>query len=164
MNNEKIDQLVEATLNPYLVFKVELDQSKEEYDKLMSEINTKISEQEINEFESNTITIELENFDYIFIKNNYYPKFIEMLKKAGLKFKLTNAVNEIWEMDNLNIFDEGDPAPELTKLAFPGSVTNFEILEQIFEANYTTDDIIDKIGRSGIESLNEIQKQMLNGK
>lgn len=161
MSNKEINQLVESTLNPYLVFKVESNHTDEEYNKLLDEVPNKISEQELTDFGLNSITIELEDFNYMFIKSEFYPKFIEMSQKCGFDFKLTHCINELWEMNSLNIFDEGDPAPEATKLAFPNDLTNFEIIKQMFESKYSMDDLLDKITRTGIESLNEVQKQML---
>lgn len=162
MSNEQINQLVESTLNPYLVFKVENLHNEEEYNKLLDEVPNKISEQELTDLGLNSVTIELEDFNYMFIKSKFYPKYIEMVKRCGFEFKLTQCIDEIWEMNNLNIFDEGDPAPEATKLAFPDDLTNFEIIKQMFETKYSMDDLLDKITRTGIESLNEIQKRMLN--
>lgn len=161
MSNEQINQLVESTLNPYLVFKVESFHTDEEFNELLIESQNKISEKDSINFGLNTVTIELENFDYVFVKSNFYPKFIEMSQKCGFDFKLTHCIDELWEMNSLNIFNEGDPAPEATKLAFPDDLTNFEIIKQMFESKYSMDDLLDKITRTGIGSLNEVQKQML---
>lgn len=157
MSNEQLNNLVEATVNPYLVFKVELHHTEEELDKLYQEF----SEDFLNKLEKNVIEIEITPIsNYLFIKKNFINELRENLKH--IKYTAKDASSEIWEMNNLDIFDEGDPAPELTRLVFPDNLTNKEIIKQIFESKFNQDDLLDKISRSGIESLNEIQKQMLN--
>jgi len=161
MNDTQLNQLIETTLNPYLVFRVESLNTQEEHDKLIENAGEEINIEDALAYDANTSIVEFKDFDYIFVKSNFYPKFIELLKKSGLKFKMTNCIQELWEMNDLSIFDNGDPAPELTKLAFPDLVNNMDILEQMFKQQFSQDDVLDKITRTGIESLNSIQQQML---
>lgn len=158
MSNEQINQLVESTLNPYLVFKVEIHHTEEE----LLELSKQFSEKFINKL-NNIIEINITpTSQYMFIKQNFLNEFKQ--NTQHIKYTITDITNEMWEMNNLDVFNGGDPAPEATKLMFPDELTNEEIIKQIFEAKYTMDDLLDKITRTGIESLNKIQKQMLNEK
>ena len=87
----------------------------------------------------------------------------------GFDFNLKNATNEIFNMKNLDIFtkiDDEDPNPELTKQFFPEMVSKkdqiMEILKMNFTNKYSVDNILDKIGKDGVESLNELHKYILN--
>ena len=127
MSNEQLNQLVEATVNPYMLFKMEFNHTKEE----LEELGKQFSLEFVGKFESNVIEIEVTpTLFYLFIKQNFLNELKENIKH--IKYSLTDASDEIWNMDSLNIFDDGDPAPEATKLMFPNNLTNFDILQCAF--------------------------------
>jgi hypothetical protein len=104
----------------------------------------------------------------IFINRNDLITSTRRLKDSGVKFKVTNIVNEIFEMDSLDELLsslEIDENPELTAEFFPGLLCQrqkaINIISSVFESNFSVDDVLDRINTKGSGSLNEFHKNLL---
>ncbi len=162
MNNREINNLVEVSLNPYLVFKIEILNTEEEYQQLLTKVDEFITPENRNKILQNSEAIDLTwDLGYVFVKQNFLKEYFRLVKLVGFKIKVTDATEELWDSNNLQFLNQEDPAPELTEMAFP--FTNpMNILKQIFDQKYNQDDVIDKIARTGVESLNELNKYIIN--
>jgi uncharacterized protein YihD (DUF1040 family) len=166
MENKELNNLVEVSLNPYLILKLELNHSEEEIKSMIEKMSSKFQ----SEYEKNALEVETSyNTTFIFIKESFLHIFRKQLKELGFKYILNDATDEIFNMKDLSIFtniDSEDPCPEFTKQYFPDMVSKkdkiMNILKFNFNQKYSIDDVIDKIGKDGVESLNELNKGILN--
>lgn len=169
MKNQEIDKLVEATLNPYVVIKMQIFNTKEEMEAMekLALDNGIITEKFINKYENNTIKIEInDNLSYVFIKYNFHSEFINMMKKVGYKFQFTNALNEIWTMGNINdLITKNDPDLDIRDMVVAcfGEIESDKIrsiLQIMVTQKYSVDDVIDLIGMG--QPLNELNQYILD--
>jgi hypothetical protein len=161
---KKLDELVANSLNPYTIVRMVSSNTEEELDKI---------ENDMPEFENDmtgdVIEIEISPVEsIIFINRNDLITSTTRLKDAGIKFKVTNIVNEVFEMDSLDELLsslEIDENPELTAEFFPGLLCHrqkaINIINSVFENNFSVDDVLDRINTKGSGSLNEFHKNLL---
>lgn len=168
---KNLNRLIKVNLNPYTIVRVIALNTKEELNK----IRRNTSELDIdNKMMDNFVEIEISDFEAIlFISKNDLVTMNKELTNIGVKFKITNIVNEFFEMDNLdelllkleNDDDLDESTKELVKDCFPEFKTQKEkassIIKSVFLNNFTTDDVLDKINSKGFESLNKFHKNIL---
>jgi hypothetical protein len=171
MEARDLNRLIKANLNPYTIVRVVALNTEEELD----EIRRNTSELDIdNKLVDNFVEIEVSDTEAIlFISKNDLVTVNKELTDVGVKFKITNIINEFFEMDNLNELllklenddDLDELTKELVKDCFPEFKTPREkatsIIKSIFLNNFTTDDVLDRISEKGFESLNEFHKNIL---
>jgi hypothetical protein len=168
---KNLNRLIKANLNPYTIVRVisfntegellEIERNNPELD-----IESKL----VNRF----VEIEvLPTEAILFVSKNDLITINKELTNVGIKFKITNIINEFFEMDNLNELllklDNDDNLDEsekdMVKDFFPNHKTQREkaisIIKSVFENNFTTDDVLDRINSKGIDSLNEFHKNIL---
>jgi len=170
MKASMINIQIENINNPFMVFQLELLNSLEEIEQITDNIENILTLDEIRTIEDNVIAADLSKTkDYIIVNQSFIEQFKQLMSKCGLKFKMTNIINDVWNMNNIkefiNLFGDEDPNPELTQQFFPGIQTNFdkvnEILKVVVESQFTLNDVLDKINEQGIDSLNELNKYIL---
>ena len=169
MNIEMINDLVKESLNPYVVIRLVVNHTKEEMDVLEQKLVDIVGAEELEEIYKPAIIIETSDTEgYIFAPKTVIPKFANLLDICEANYVLEDATDNIWEMNDISFiteYGEVDPAPELTEQFFPGLVSENEkinnYLKTIFSSKYSVDDVLDKISRKGIESLNTINKYIL---
>ena len=162
---KKLDKLVANSLNPYTIVRITSSNTEEELDKIADNMVGF----EDGLMGNDAIEIEISPVEAIvFINKNDLATTIKRLKEIGIKFEITNIVNEIFEMDNLDnllSYFEIDEDPEFTAEFFPGLVSQqqkvINIINSIFENNFTMDDVLDRISTKGLDSLNEFHKNLL---
>jgi hypothetical protein len=161
---KKLDELVANSLNPYTIVRmVSLNTEKE-----LDEIQHSMPEFE-NIMTGDVVEIEISPIEaIIFINRNDLITSTRRLKDSGVNFKVTNIVNELFEMDNLDELLsslEIDENPELTAEFFPGLLCQrqkaINIINSVFESNFSVDDVLDRINTKGSGSLNEFHKNLL---
>lgn len=171
METRDLNRLVKMNLNPFTIVRMVSLNTEEELNKI--EHNT--SELDIDsKLVDNHVEIEISPVEMIlFISKNDLVTMNKELTNAGVKFKVTNIVNEIFEMDNLNELllklenddDLNELDKELINDCFPGFKTPREkaisIIKSVFANNFTNDDVLDRISSKGFESLNEFHKNIL---
>ena len=169
MNIEMINDLVKESLNPYVVIRLVVNHTKEEMEQLEQKLVDIVGAEELEEIYKPAIIVETSDTEgYIFAPKTVIPKFANLLDICEANYVLEDATNNIWEMNDISFiteYGEEDPAPELTEQFFPGSTSENEkinnYLKTIFSSKYSVDDVLDKISRKGIESLNTINKYIL---
>ena len=165
MKAEMINKLVETSLNPYMVFYVELNHTKEECDDLYKKAKDIITKDFLKKFSDNVLDIDLShNASYVLIKQNFVNEFKNIMDIIGFDYTMVEAIDELWEMNDLTLLlDNNDPAPEIT--AMMGFENDFlDGLKTIIERRYSLDDVLDKISKSGYQSLNMLNKYILDKK
>ncbi len=161
---KKLDELVANSLNPYTIVRMVSLTTEEE----LKEIERDTPEFD-NDMTGDVVEIEISPVESIFFINRKdLITSTTRLKEVGIKFKVTNIVNEIFEMDSLDELLsslEIDENPELTAEFFPGLLCQrqkaINIINSVFESNFGVDDILDKISTKGSGSLNEFHKNLL---
>ena len=169
MNIEMINDLVKESLNPYVVIRLVVNHTKEEMDVLEQKLVDIVGVEELEEIYKPAIIVETSDTEgYILAPKSVIPKFANLLDICEANYILEDATDNIWEMNDISFiteYGEIDPSPELTAQFFPGSVSENEkinnYLKTIFNSKYSVDDVLDKISRKGIESLNTINKYIL---
>ena len=169
MKSNELNRLVKRSLNPPVIAKIVIHHTVEEIEKFTKDFSLIISEEEGQEYENNCLDIEAsENVTYILTNKNYLPKLKSLLNLCDVKYTLTNASREFFEMDNLNellLTLKTDDDPEFTAEFFPDYVAPREqareIIKSVFESNFTADDVLDRISTLGSSSLNDFHKHLL---
>ena len=170
MKVDMIDIKIENSKNPFMVFQLELLNSLEEIEQITDNVENILTLDEIVSIENNVIAADVSKIkDYIIINQSFIEQFKQLMSKCGLKFKMTNIINDVWNMNNIkefiSLFGDEDLNPELTQQFFPGLQGNFEkineILKVVVESQFTLNDVLDKINEQGIDSLNELNKYIL---
>ena len=152
-----LNKLIETSLNPYIVFYIKLNHTKEEYDKLYEEANNIITKDFLEKFHSNVLDIDLSyNTSYILIKQNFIYEYKQMMDQCNLNYVMVDAIDELWELEDLT------PLLNVEDLYFDDEF--LEGLKTIVEHKYDIDDVLDKISRSSYQSLNVLNKHVLNKK
>jgi hypothetical protein len=171
METRDLNRLVKMNLNPYTIVRVVALNTEEE----LNEIERNSPELDIDsKLVDNFIEIEISPVEAIlFISKNDLITMNKELINVGVDFKVTNIINELFEMDSLDELlsklENDDDLDELTKElvndCFPGFKTQREkainIIKSVFINNFTTDDVLDRINEKGFESLNEFHKNIL---
>jgi hypothetical protein len=159
-----IEKLVETNLNPYIAFYVKLNHTQEEYDKLYEEANNIITKAFLEEFDKNVLSIDMSyNISYNLIKQNFIYEFKQMMDQCNLNYTMIETIDELWELEDLNpLLSIEDPCPEVTAMCFDDEF--LDGLKTIVERKYDVDDVLDKISRSGYQSLNILNKHILDKK
>lgn len=170
MKVSMIDIQIENNNNPFMVFQLDLLNSLEEIEQINNNIENILSPDEITLIDTNIIAADLSKTkDYIIINQSFIEQFKQLMDKCGFKIQMTNIINDVWNMNNIkefiNLFGEEDPNPELTQEVFPGLQTTFDkvnqILKVMIESQFALNDVLDKINEQGIDSLNELNKYIL---
>lgn len=170
MKASMIDIQIENNNNPFMVFQLDLLNSLEEIEQINNNIENILTSDEIIFIDTNVIAADLSKTkDYIIINQSFIEQFKQLMDKCGFKIQMTNIINDVWNMNNIkefiSLFGEEDPNPELTQQFFPGLQTTFDkvnqILKVIIESQFTLDNVLDKINEQGIDSLNELNKYIL---
>ena len=95
---KKLDELVANSLNPYTIVRMVSLDTEEQLDKIehdMPEFD--------NDMTGDVVEIEISPVEAIlFINRKDLITSTRRLKDAGVNFKVTNIVNEIFEMDSLD--------------------------------------------------------------
>jgi hypothetical protein len=166
---KKLDELVANSLNPYTIVRILSLDTKEQLDKI---------EHDAPEFDNNmtgdVVEIKISPVESIlFINRNDLITSTRRLKDIGVNFKVTNIINEIFEMDSLDELlsklDEeinlSDKEKEILDECFPGYIPQkikaINIINSVFESNFGVDDVLDRISTKGSGSLNEFHKNLL---
>lgn len=172
MEAKDLNKLIKANLNPYTIIRVVALNTEEELD----EIRRNTSEIDVeNKLVDDFVEIEISDFEAIlFISKNDLITMNKELTNVGVKYKVINIINELFEMDNIDDLllklDNDDDLDELEKDMVKDFFPNFKtprekaknIIKSVFENNYTTDDVLDRINSKGFESLNEFHKNILD--
>lgn len=152
-----LNKMIETSLNPYILFYIKLNHTKEEYDKLYEEANNIITKDFLEKFHSNVLDIDLSyNTSYILIKQNFIYEYKQMMDQCNLNYVMVDAIDELWELEDLT------PLLNVEDLYFDDEF--LEGLKTIVEHKYDIDDVLDKISRSSYQSLNVLNKHVLNKK
>ena len=161
MRIDILNKMIETSLNPYLAFYIKLNHTKEEYDNLYDKANDIITEDFMNKFHNNTLSIDLSyDVSYILIKQNFIPEYIQMMDQCNLNYIMVDILDELWEAEDLTpILSFEDPCPEVTMMYFEDKF--LDGLKTVIESKYNVDDVLDKINKSGYKSLNVLNKYIL---
>jgi hypothetical protein len=164
MRIDILNKMIETSLNPYIAFYIKLNHTKEEYDKLYEEANDIITKDFIEKFHTNALDIDLSyDTSYVLIRQNFIHEYKQMMEQCNLNYTMVDAIEELWELEDLtSILSFEDPCPEITTICFDDEF--LEGLKTIIERKYDVDDVLDKISRSGYQSLNVLNKHILNKK
>jgi hypothetical protein len=163
---KELDKIIANNVNPYTIVRIVSLNTEEE----LNEIQNNITDEEVLDLKTNDIVeIEISLFESIlFITRNDLIDLTKKLINIGYIFKVTNIVNKIFEMDNLDDLLsslEIDEDPEFTAKFFPGLVfpkqKAINIINLVFESNFSVDDVLDRINTKGSGSLNEFHKNLL---
>ena len=166
---KKLDELVVNSLNPYTIVRMVSLTTEEE----LKEIEYNMPKFD-NDMTGDVVEIEISPVEAIFFINRKdLITSIKRLKDIGVNFKVTNIVNELFEMDSLDELlsklDEetnlSDKEKEILDECFPGYIPQkikaINIINSVFESNFGVDDVLDRISTKGSGSLNEFHKNLL---
>ena len=161
---KKLDELIANSLNPYTIVRMVSSNTEEELKKI--ECNTPVFD---NDMTGDVVEIEISPVEAIVLINRKdLITSTKRLKDVGVKFKVINIVNEIFEMNSLDGLLsslEIDENPKLTAEFFPGLLCQrqkaINIINSVFESNFNIDDVLDRINVKGSGSLNEFHKNLL---
>ena len=166
---KKLDELVVNSLNPYTIVRMVSLTTEEE----LKEIEYNMPKYD-NDMNGDVVEIEISPVEAIFFINRKdLITSIKRLKDIGVNFKVTNIVNELFEMDSLDELlsklDEetnlSDKEKEILDECFPGYIPQkikaINIINSVFESNFGVDDVLDRISTKGSGSLNEFHKNLL---
>jgi hypothetical protein len=152
-----LNKMIETSLNPYVAFYIKLNHTKEEYDKLYKEANDIITKDFLEKFHSNVLDIDLSYYAiYILIRQNFIYEYKQMMNQCNLNYVMVDAIDELWELEDLT------PLLNIEDSYFDDEF--LEGLKTIVERKYDVDDVLDKISRSSYQSLNVLNKHILNKK
>jgi hypothetical protein len=159
-----------SDLYPYVVYHLKLMLDDKGLEELETNLTKYFSEQEILDLDSELVSIDIGKFDsYILGKIKYVKRLEEMLIKCDVEYIVNDMMPKLWEMEDVSFitqYGNDDPNPDLTLEFFPDHKSTHqqinEILRQICDKRYTKDDVLDKINEKGINSLNELNKYILN--
>lgn len=158
----KLDILVANSLTPYIVVEIVLNHNKKEIEDLENKAENIISDEYRKLMNEEFIIVDINTTNkFIFLKKKHLSTFIENLKLVGYNFEIYNALHRIWNMKNLSLFTDFDPIPELTEEAF-NDFNPMDILKVMVENKYSLDDVLSKINDFGVNSLNELNKFVLD--
>lgn len=163
----KIDELINDNLNPYVAVRIITSYNEEELKQVELNLVEKHGLKLINSVSKKLISVDISpNESYLYTNKSNLDKFISLLDECNVEYQLNDAVDAIWEMDNLEqVLPMEDPCPEFTKEHF-GNVENdrykvLSILKLIFSRKFDINNVLEKISIGGMESLNELNKYFL---
>ena len=168
---KELDKIIANNVNPYTIVRIVSLNTEEE----LNEIQNNITDEEVLNLKTNDVVeIEISLFESIlFITRNDLIDLTKKLKDLEINFRITNIINEIFEMDNLdelltkleNLDDLTELEKEIMNECFPGVISQrqkaINIINSVFESNFSVDDILDRINIKGSGSLNEFHKNLL---
>jgi len=168
---KELDKIIANNINPYTIVRIVSLNTEEE----LNEIQNNITDEEVLNLKTNDVVeIEISLFESIlFITRNDLIDLTKKLKDLEINFRITNIINEIFEMDNLdelltkleNLDDLTELEKEIMNECFPGVISQrqkaINIINSVFESNFSVDDILDRINIKGSGSLNEFHKNLL---
>jgi hypothetical protein len=169
MKVNMIDKQVKNSNDPFIVFKVTLLNSDEEIKDLTSKVEEVLTLDEVTTMSQVTSADIDIRTSYMIIRHSNISQFEYITNKCGFKIKMVEFINNVWEFNNeefqsfVSLFEseDEDPCPELTEFAFGPNGNVLDILEAISESKFTIDNVLDKISTKGIESLNDLNKYIL---
>jgi len=168
MKVDMIDKQVKNSNDPFVVFHVNLLNSIEEIESFTNNLENILTVEEAVFLNTKIKAAELsKNEDYMIINQSSIEQFCQIMIKGGFKMKMVECVDQIWNFNNeefnqfISLFEEEDPCPELTEEAFGEEEKTIDVLKTIVASKFTTDDVLDKISNSGIDSLNDLNKFIL---
>lgn len=167
-----IDELIEDTLNPFNFIKVVIHSSKELVESLQGTIqvedNPASSQPYVFEM------IEVDDFNcYIFARKKRVDAFIEVMKGIDLEWSIHDTTHEFWNMTDDEIekiinsdkkdLEEDRELVENFYIGIPYKKDRIlEIIKTNFLTIYSVDDVLDKISKYGKESLNQVNRFILD--
>ena len=159
-----------SDLYPYVIYHFKLNVDDKGHEELEKCLGNSFSEQEISDLDKEIVTIDFGKFDsYILGKIKYVKRLEEMLIKCNTPYLVYDMMPKLWDMEDVSFITEygnDDPNPDLTYEFFPGHVSIHQqinnILQLICDRQYTKDDVLDKINEKGMNSLNKLNKYVLN--
>lgn len=166
---KKIDELVANSINPFTALHIKTSQTSEELEALFTKAVLAGDEELIENALKDVIEIDISPAEsIILITKNDLINFLNMTEKVGIKYKMRNFTKDLFEMDSLDELLsslEIDENPELTAEFFPGLLSQrqkaINIINSVFESNFSVDDVLDRINTKGSGSLNEFHKNLL---
>jgi len=167
MKVNMIDTQIENNINPFIVFQVNSFNSEEEMTNVKNNISKFLTDEEIDILEKNTIAADFSlTVDYLIINKSFVDEFTRLINKCGIKFELVNIIEQIWNLNSVKefvgLFGEEDLSVQLTQQSFKCTFEKVnEILKVIVESQFNVNDVLDKISEKGIDSLNELNKYIL---
>jgi hypothetical protein len=153
----------------YVIYHFKLKVDDKGLEQLEIDISKNFSQEEIIDLDDRLISIDIGKFDsYILGNIEDIKKLEDILIKCKAPYLAIDLMPKIWDMTDISFitnYGDGDPNPELTQEVFPGlSSLNQKInniLKSICDRRYTKDDVLDKINEKGIESLNSLNRYIL---
>ncbi len=163
-SNSMIDKLVDASLNPYKLYFLCLHHSIPEFNEIFNKTKHLVSREFLEKHKTNVLNIDLSYKEsYIMIRQNFLYEYRDMLDTCGANYSLTEVIDEFWNKDDLTaILTYADPSPEMTEAVFEDDF--LDELKLIVYQKYDVDDVLDKISAKGINSLNVLNKYVLEQK
>jgi hypothetical protein len=164
---KKIDELVANSLNPFTILHIKILQTPEELEALF--VKAILEGNEIETIFKNVIEIDFSPSESImFITKNDLTKVLSLFNRYDIKYEVRNFTKDLFEMDSLDELLsslETDEDPEFTAEFFPGLLyprqKAINIINSVFESNFSVDDVLDRINIKGSGSLNEFHKNLL---
>jgi hypothetical protein len=169
METKNLNRLIKVNLNPFTVLCIKTLQTTEEVEDSLVASNSLEDVELIDEILANTVEISISPIENLmFMTKNYSVSFLSIIEKAGIKYEVSNYINELFEMDNLDelLLSLND---DLENEVIYGCFSNFKtqrqkatsIIKSIFSNNFNIDDVLDRINTKGSGSLNEFHKNLL---
>jgi hypothetical protein len=153
MKASMIKTQIENSKDPFMFFQLDLLNSIEEIETITDNVENILTLDEIMLIENNVISADVSKTkDYIIINQSFIEQFKQLMIKCGFKMQITDLTNQIWNSNNIE---------EFVKLFENKNEKVDEILKVVVESQFTINDVLDKISEKGIDSLNELNKYIL---
>lgn len=155
-----IDKLIKDNLNPYVVSKITLHGNGKSLNDIEVKLVEKFGLKQITKLSNKIISVNLNEFENIvYTDKTSLNGFLTMLDECNIEYTLTDMINIIWEMEDINsILPMEDPCPELTSQCVENYVEErekaMEILKVIFSRSFGLDDALDRLSKVGMEKMN----------
>jgi hypothetical protein len=153
MKTSMINTQIENSKDPFMFFQLELLNSLEEIETITDNVENILTLGEIISIENNVISADVSKTkDYVIINQSFIEQFKQLMIKCGFKMQITDLTNQIWNSNDIG---------EFVKLFENKNEKVDEILKVVVESQFTVNDVLDKISEKGIDSLNELNKYIL---
>jgi hypothetical protein len=172
MKSTKIDNLIKDTLNPPVIVKLVLHYETQEEIEEFSKTHTEtLSETEIQNFCDNCVDIEIdERTSFIITNRNYLPRLKEIFSDYNFKHTFSDASLELFQKNDVNdiisLLESKYTFDVIDELSFDNSIIQenemLDRIKLIFKKQFTVDDVLDRINEHGVNSLNQLHKEILS--
>jgi hypothetical protein len=153
MKASMIKTQIENSKDPFMIFQLELLNSLEEIEQITDNVENILTLGEIMSIENNVISADVSKTkDYIIINQSFIEQFEQLMIKCGFEMQMTDLTTQIWDSNDIE---------EFVKLFEGKNEKVDEILKVVAESQFTVNDVLDKISEKGIDSLNELNKYIL---